>query len=137
MTMIRIVVPGRPLSKSNFRTHNPRTGKRYAPGAFEKYDAYEQAIAWACVAAYRGPQIQEPTIAVLRIFLQDRRALPDIHNLPKSICDGIEKSGIIQNDKILRPMVLDGYYFDKAKPRVEIELYPASRYELVYSVRER
>ena len=50
----------------------------------------------------------------------------DLHNYPKSICDGIEKSGIIKNDKQLKPVLLFNY-IDKEEPRVEIFLYPVSK----------
>ncbi|MPN58422.1 hypothetical protein SDC9_206127 [bioreactor metagenome] len=60
----------------------------------------------------------------------------DIHNYPKSICDGIEKSGIILNDKQLKPfLILD--YIDKDNPRVEIELYKSSEYNLIYQIQTK
>ena len=60
----------------------------------------------------------------------------DLHNYPKSICDGIEKSGIIKNDKQLKPVLLFNY-IDKEEPRVEIFLYPVSKYDVSYTITEK
>lgn len=60
----------------------------------------------------------------------------DLHNYPKSICDGIEKSGIIKNDKQLKPVLLFDY-IDKENPRVEIEFYPISEYNIEYTISKK
>lgn len=43
------------------------------------------------------------------------------------------KSGIIKNDKQLKPVLLFDF-IDKDNPRVEIELYPISEYDVSYVV---
>ena len=60
----------------------------------------------------------------------------DLHNYPKRICDGIEKSGIIKNDKQLKPVLLFDF-IDKDNPRVEIELYPISEYDVSYVISKK
>lgn len=131
--MIKITIPGRPISKSNFKLHNIH-GQAWMPakGKHSRYLAYENMIAGYINQQYQGEQITEDLITVLKLYFPDKRR-GDLHNYPKSICDGIEKSGMIKNDKQLRPVLLFDY-IDKENPRVEIYLYPASKYDIDYSI---
>ncbi|MFR3072647.1 MAG: RusA family crossover junction endodeoxyribonuclease, partial [Paeniclostridium sp.] len=79
-----------------------------------------------------GPCIEEDLITILKLYFPNKR-MGDLHNYPKSICDGIEKSGIIKNDKQLKPVLLFDF-IDKENPRVEIELYPLSQYKVDYTI---
>jgi Holliday junction resolvase RusA-like endonuclease len=74
-------------------------------------------------------------ITVLKLYFPNRK-MGDLHNYPKSICDGIEKSGIIKNDRQLKPVLLFDF-IDKENPRVEIELYKASEYDVSYSISKK
>ena len=134
--MIKITIPGRPISKSNFKLHNIH-GQAWMPakGKHSKYLAYENMIAGSINQQYQGEQIEEDLITVLKLYFPDRRR-GDLHNYPKSICDGIEKSGMIKNDKQLRPVLLFDY-IDKENPRVEIYLYPVSKYDVSYEITEK
>ena len=134
--MIKITIPGRPISKSNFKLHNIH-GQAWMPskGKHSKYLAYENMIAGYINQQYQGEQIEEDLITVLKLYFPDRRR-GDLHNYPKSICDGIEKSGMIKNDKQLRPVLLFDY-IDKENPRVEIYLYPTSKYDVSYNITEK
>lgn len=134
--LIKITVPGRPISKSNFKLHNIH-GQAWMPskGKHSKYLAYENMIAGYINQQYQGEQIEENLITVLKLYFPNKR-YGDLHNYPKSICDGIEKSGMIKNDKQLRPVLLFDY-IDKENPRVEIYLYPASKYNVSYSIEEK
>ena len=84
---------------------------------------------------YQGEQIEEDLITVLKLYFPDKR-MGDLHNYPKSICDVIEKSGIIKNDKQPKPVLLFNY-IDKEEPRVEIFLYPVSKYDVSYTITEK
>lgn len=139
--MLKIIVEGRPLSKSNFKL-TKKDGTPWMPykGKHAKYACYEQLIAWHSLEAFKKSKYAKTgfeceIITVLKLYFPDKR-FGDVHNYPKSICDGIEKSGIISNDKILKPfIILD--YMDKTNPRVEIELYPVDEYELNLSLTEK
>jgi Holliday junction resolvase RusA-like endonuclease len=131
--MIKISVPGKPISKSNFKLKNVH-GQVWMPrqGKHSKYIAYENKIAGFINQQYDGPPLQGNIITVIKLFFPDRR-MGDLHNYPKSICDGIEKSGIIFNDKQLKPVLLFDH-IDKENPRIEIELYKATKYKVNYSI---
>ncbi|OPJ55798.1 RusA family crossover junction endodeoxyribonuclease [Alkalithermobacter paradoxus] len=134
--MIKITIPGRPVSKSNFKLCNVH-GQAWMPkeGKHSRYVAYENMIAGYINKEYSGPTIEENLITILKLYFPNKR-MGDIHNYPKSICDGIEKSGIIKNDKQLKPVLIFDY-IDKENPRVEIELYKSSEYEISYLISKR
>lgn len=131
--MLKFTIPGRPVSKSNFKLTNVN-GQAWMPrsGKHSKYVAYENMIAGYINQQYLGPQLDGQLITVLKLYFPDRR-MGDLHNYPKSICDGIEKSGIIKNDKQLRPVLLFDF-IDKENPRVEIELYDFNEYKVKYDI---
>lgn len=120
--MIKIIIPGKPMSKSNSKAIN-KYGKSYLPDEFKEY---ENKVIHACKTVYTGNSIDEKCIMVLKLFFADKR-IRDVHNYPKSICDGIEKSGLITNDKFFKPVVIQKY-FDKNNPRAEVEIYKESEY---------
>lgn len=136
--MLKIVVEGKPISKSNFKLSR-KDGTPIMPsqGKYAKYLEYEQFIAYTTLNAwnhskYKNKVFNEAIFTVLKLYFPDKRNR-DIHNYPKSLCDGLEKSGIIKNDKLLKPfLILE--YIDKENPRAEIELYPSSEYDFSYNI---
>ena len=134
--MIKLTIPGRPISKSNFKLHNVH-GQAWMPstGKHSKYLAYENMIAGFINQQYFGDTIEEDLITILKLYFPNKR-MGYLHNYPKSICDGIEKSGIIKNDKQLKPVLLFDF-IDKDNPRVEIELYPVSEYDVSYVISKK
>lgn len=134
--MIKLIIPGRPISKSNFKLYN-KSGQTLMPvkGKYSKYVAYENMIAGHINSQYDGEIIEENLITVLKLYFPNKR-IGDLHNYPKSICDGIEKSGIIKNDKQLKPVLLFDF-IDKENPRVEIELYKSSEFEVDYIISKK
>ena len=131
--MLKFTIPGRPVSKSNFKLTNIN-GQAWMPrsGKHSRYVAYENMIAGHINQQYLGPTIENQLITVLKLYFPDKR-MGDLHNYPKSICDGIEKSGIIKNDKQLKPVLLFDF-IDKENPRVEIELYDFTEYKVEYNI---
>ena len=105
--MIKLTIPGRPISKSNFKLHNIH-GQAWMPakGKHSKYLAYENMIAGYINQQYQGEQIEEDLITVLK------------------------------HDKQLKPVLLFNY-IDKEEPRVEIFLYPVSKYDVSYTITEK
>ncbi|MEJ8554113.1 RusA family crossover junction endodeoxyribonuclease [Tepidibacter sp. Z1-5] len=134
--MIKVVIPGRPISKSNFKLHNVH-GQSWMPkqGKHSRYVAYENMIAGHINQQHQTEPLEGDVITVLKLYFPNKK-MGDLHNYPKSICDGIEKSGIIKNDKQLKPVLLFDF-IDKENPRVEIELYKASEYEVSYSISKK
>ncbi|WP_129596139.1 RusA family crossover junction endodeoxyribonuclease [Anaerophilus nitritogenes] len=131
--MIKITVPGKPISKSNFKLKNIH-GQVWMPkdGKHSKYIAYENKIAGYINQQYDGSTLTGNIITIIKLYFPDKR-MGDLHNYPKSICDGIEKSGIIENDKQLKPVLLFDS-IDKENPRIEIELYETSKYKISYKI---
>lgn len=127
--MIKIIVPGKPLSKSNSKAIN-KYGKSYIPNEFKEY---EDRVIHACKTCYNGLPIEEKCILILKLYFPDKR-IRDVHNYPKSICDGIEKSGLISNDKLFKPVVIQEY-FSKDNPRAEIEIYKQSEYDFDFKLK--
>lgn len=134
--LIKLIIPGRPISKSNFKLQN-KNGQTWMPnkGKHSKYVAYENMIAGHINIQYSGETIEEDLITILKLYFPNKK-MGDLHNYPKSICDGIEKSGIIKNDKQLKPVLLFDF-IDKENPRVEIELYKVSEYNVNYNITKK
>lgn len=131
--MINITIPGHPVSKSNYKAFRA-DGRAYmaSKGNEAKYKNYEDLISWACKQSYQGETIDEECILVIKLFFKNNKR-GDAHNYPKSICDGIEKSGIIKNDHLFKPVIIEEF-LDKDNPRVEVEIYKASEYDLDYNI---
>ncbi|MDD6795487.1 MAG: RusA family crossover junction endodeoxyribonuclease, partial [Clostridiaceae bacterium] len=97
----KVVVEGSPITKSNFKLHNAN-GRAILPSNsgnyHDRYALYEQEIAY--IARSQNPDviIDESVIAVLKVYYKSEKRHPDTINIPKSIFDGIEKSGLIVND---------------------------------------
>ncbi|HCW54275.1 MAG TPA: RusA family crossover junction endodeoxyribonuclease [Clostridium sp.] len=134
----KVIVKGSPITKSNFKLHNAN-GRAILPdnsGQYhDRYALYEQEI--ALIARSQNPDIvfTESLIAVLKVYYKSEKRHPDTINITKSIFDGIEKSGLIVNDAQIRRIITEEFY-DKENPRFELELYPESKYNINYSIRE-
>ena len=126
--MIKITIPGKPLSKSNSKAIN-KYGKSYIPN---EYKEYEEKVIESCLKDYNGEPLDEKCIMVLKLYFSDKR-IRDVHNYPKSICDGIEKSGIITNDKLFKPVVIQEFK-TKSNPRAEVEIYKQSEYNFNFKL---
>ena len=134
--MIKIVIPGHPISKSNYKAFR-EDGRAYmaSKGNDAKYKNYEEAIAWACKTGYNGPTIDEECILIIKLFFKNNRR-GDAHNYPKSICDGIEKGNVITDDKHFKPIYIDGC-IDTKNPRAEVGIYPQSKFKFIYDIKEK
>lgn len=135
-TYAKVVVPGSPITKSNFKLHN-KDGRAILPyntgKAHDKYALYEEEIAY--YARSQNPDVifEESLIAILKVYYKSEKRHPDTANITKSIFDGIEKSGLIVNDAQIRRIVIEEFY-DKENPRFELELFAESSYSLSYSL---
>lgn len=135
----KIIIQGSPISKSNFKLSN-LSGRSILPfnsGKYhDRYAIYEQQIAYE--ARLQNPNIcfTESLIAILKVYYKSKKRHPDTTNIPKSIFDGIEKSGLIINDAQIRRLIIEEYYDDK-NPRFELELFGESTYCMNYEIKER
>ena len=138
-TYAKVVVPGSPISKSNFKLHN-KNGRAILPSntgkSHDKYALYEEQIAYYAKVQNPGVVLDESLIAILKVFYKSEKRHPDTANITKSIFDGIEKSGLIVNDAQITRIITEEFY-DKENPRFELEFFAESKYEIQYSIREK
>lgn len=140
ITYVQIVIPGSPITKSNFSLTN-KAGKKIMPKntgnyKYDKYAKYEELIVDCCRAAAGYKQFPRGVIAELIIYYKSPKRHPDTNNMPKSIFDGIEKSGLIINDIVVKQVFLTEKY-DKENPRVEVFLYDNETYNCTFTVSKR
>ena len=132
----KIVVPGSPISKSNFKLHN-KDGRAILPyntgKAHDKYALYEEEIAYYARSQNPSIILEESLIAILKVYYKSEKRQPDTANITKSIFDGIEKSGLIVNDAQITRIITEEFY-DKENPRFELEFYGESEFEVTYSI---
>lgn len=138
-TYAKVVVPGSPISKSNFKLHN-KNGRAILPSntgkSHDKYALYEEQIAYYAKVQNPGVILDESLIAILKVFYKSEKRHPDTANITKSIFDGIEKSGLIVNDAQITRIITEEFY-DKENPRFELEFFAESKYEIQYSIKEK
>lgn len=134
----KIVVDGSPITKSNFKLHN-KQGRAILPSntgkSHDKYANYEEEISYKAKVQNPDILLEESLIAILKVFYKSEKRHPDTSNITKSIFDGIEKSGIIVNDKQIRKIIIEEFY-DKENPRFELELFGESSYDISYNVKK-
>lgn len=132
----KIIVPGSPISKSNFKLHN-KDGRAILPyntgKSHDKYAIYEEEIAYYARLQNPGIILEESLIAILKVYYKSEKRHPDTANITKSIFDGVEKSGLIVNDAQITRIIIEEFY-DKKNPRFELEFFAESEYELSYSI---
>lgn len=135
----KVIVPGTPISKSNFKMVS-KTGRFFMPhdsGTYsDRYANYETTISLLARSQNPGVTFTESLIAILKVFYKSEKRHPDTNNITKSIFDGIEKSGLIINDAQVTRLVIEEYY-DKENPRFELELFKESLFNLEFTVYKR
>ncbi|MCF0148074.1 MAG: RusA family crossover junction endodeoxyribonuclease [Clostridium sp.] len=138
-TYAKIVVPGSPITKSNFKLHN-KDGRAILPSntgkSHDRYAIYEEKIAYYSRLQNPGVVLEESLIAILKVYYKSEKRHPDTANITKSIFDGIEKSGLIVNDAQITRIITEEFY-DKENPRFELEFFAESKYKISYSVEEK
>lgn len=138
-TYAKVVVPGSPITKSNFKLHN-KDGRAILPSntgkSHDRYAIYEEKIAYYARLQNPGVILEESLIAILKVYYKSEKRHPDTANITKSIFDGIEKSGLIVNDAQITRIITEEFY-DKENPRFELEFFGESKYEISYSICEK
>lgn len=129
LDVLSFTIPGIPMSKSNNSIHNVAGTKILSP----EYIEYEESIAKIARLSAKNKKFKYKVIAEVKVYFKNLRQHVDLNNMPKSICDGIEKSGVITND-----IDISNIYFredfDYENPRVEVTLYNAMKFKPVYEI---
>lgn len=129
--MFRIVVPGALPTLNEIID----AAKTHWSNYRDMKESNTSVVAWI---AKRLPR-QEKVNVVIFWHCEDKRFDKDnIMAGQKFIFDGLKEAGVISNDgwKDIGD-VAHRFEVDKAKPRIEILLYPADQYELIYTVQPR
>lgn len=129
LDVLSFTIPGIPMSKSNNSIHNTAGIKILSP----EYIEYEESIAKIARLSAKNKKFKYKVIANVTVYFKNLRQHVDLNNMPKSICDGIEKSGVISNDIDISSI----YFredFDYDNPRVEVTLYNAMKFKPVYEI---
>lgn len=137
MCYAKVVISGSPISKSNFKLSNlsGRAILPYNSGKYhDRYAIYEETIAYEARLQNPNVVLSESLIAILKVYYKSKKRHPDTTNIPKSIFDGIEKSGLIVNDAQITKIIIEEYY-DSINPRFELELFGESSYSLEYQTK--
>lgn len=135
----KVIIHGSPISKSNFKLSNSsgRAILPYNSGKYhDRYAIYEETIAYETRLQNPNVVLTESLIAILKVYYKSKKRHPDTTNIPKSIFDGIEKSGLIINDAQITRIIIEEFY-DSKNPRFELELFGESTYALEYQVKVR
>lgn len=137
--IVKITVLGTPISKSNFRL-NSKYGRYILPNNtgkyYDRYGVYEEHIAYEIKRQYPNLTFNTSLTAILKVFYKYEKKHPDTNNITKSICDGIEKSGIILNDSQITKLFIEEFY-DRENPRFELILFENHLYEMDLSIKRR
>lgn len=127
-------IHGSPKTKSNHNLVNAN-GKKILPKN-STYALYEKQIVNSILTQVGEKKFKGKVICVLNVFFKHKERHPDLNNMPKSICDGIEKSCIIDNDRDIVAVYLEENY-DYDNPRVEVGIYDYSLYKPTFKVSKR
>jgi len=96
---VTIEVPGRPIAWARPRSHGSR---HFTP---QRVLDAEEAIAWHIRAKLgAGFPTTDQLIAVRLVFWTTRALRGDVDNYAKLVLDGLEKSGVIENDRQVRAL---------------------------------
>lgn len=127
MKTLIILIPGTPGIKKNSRKImiNRRTGNHFI-GKNERAASAEH-LAIMILKDQKNKlgikTIDYPVNVKFSFYLPTRR-LPDLDNLFGLPNDALEKSGIIENDKLIGGFDGSRRYYDSNNPRTEIEITP-------------
>jgi len=88
--MIAVKWTGKAVSVNKW--HMVRAGRIYASN---EYKQFIESLAWA-IKGESGCRVYRKISLIIHVTLNNRM---DHHNLIKPVCDAIEQSGIIMNDK--------------------------------------
>ena len=118
--MAKLIIPGRAATKKN-SSRIVRFGKKTAILPSEAFENYQESALWH-LKKYKHRYACQVHVCCL-YWLPDKRWWPDLIGLLQATSDILEKSGILENDRLI--VDYDGSRImglDKQNPRVEIEI---------------
>lgn len=120
--IIKFTIPGRPITKKNHQkiACNPKTGQKFITQS-DRYNQYEKDARY--FIPIKGQMIDYP-INIKCLYYMPTRGKVDLTNLLEATDDILVKYGVIKDDNSSILASHDGsrVYYDKKKPRVEIEI---------------
>lgn len=137
--IVKIIVPGTPISKSNFKLYS-KNGRYILPNNsgkyYDRYSVYEEQIAYEVRRQCPNIILDTSLTAILKVFYKYEKKHPDTINITKSIFDGIEKSGIILNDSQITKIYVEEF-FDRENPRFELTLFENHIFDFTISIKKK
>jgi len=118
---MKLTILGPPVTKSNSqRIFRGRAGRPFVSQS-AAYVAWERSALeqLACLLPI-APATTVP-VSLKAIFYRERRT-GDLGNFLKALCDVIERSGLIENDRLIQSFDGSRLAWDKRNPRVEFEV---------------
>ena len=112
---IKLIITGKALSKDNQKRGVGRGGGFYIR---PQYRAYEEKVRFQAKAQLIGIKPFEGDLFVRFDFYFQNKKHCDLLNLPKSVCDALNKIAWI-DDRQIKSSFLECFY-DKENPRIEI-----------------
>lgn len=110
---MRLIVPGEPVPKK--RPRILKSGHVYTP---RETVEYESSIAWSAKAS--GRKFEKKAMQLEVDFFCSKFRV-DTDNLVKSVCDGLQASGVLEDDVYI--VAIKAYRWeDQNNPRTEINL---------------
>ena len=120
--MIKITIPGRPITKKNSqRMILLKNGRRMVRPSVQ-FEAYQEAAAWA-IGNHKGLMLTGP-VNVKAVYFMPTRGRVDLLNLLEATCDILVHYGVLEDDNSRVVASHDGsrVFYDKTNPRAEIEI---------------
>jgi len=112
---VNLTIPGEPVPKG--RPRFGKNGRVYTP---RESQAYEALVGWHALKARRKFSKGTPLKIQADFYCTPRAAqqLPDLDNLLKSLLDGLQSCGAIENDRDV--VAIEVYRWQDATPRTEV-----------------
>ena len=114
---LAFTIEGPPVGKE--RSRSTRAGHHFTPAKTRDYEARAKLCALRAAGLVPGWLVDGAFSLTLRVYFGDRRRR-DLDNVVKSVADGMNGAGYLDDSQIAELHAYRGY--DKANPRVEVVL---------------
>lgn len=115
MQTIKLILPGKPLSKDNHKEFN-KNGKYFLSDKFKRYEQNIRYEARAQLPHNFEMFVGDVAIIIDFVFPDHKRC--DLLNAPKSVCDALNKIVWKDDRQIVKAFIKVSY--DKDNPRIEM-----------------
>lgn len=125
---MKFVILGTPRTKKNSQRIMRGRGGGSFIGQSEQHNAWAEPAIFQLKAQFMSvrPRGAGPMVIDLNLNAQvyRDRAVGDLGNFLNAICDALERSGVVKNDKQIGGFDGSRLRVDRKTPRVELELTP-------------